>query len=123
MEDERYIDKLLPTFKKFLIGSRVLEKLELTSRVKLETLAEVALNYPESLQQLREVINNGHIDEYMHQMSCNEYKKGVFAQYMKVQNSVLKHNMKLNLCNFYFPVVLRAAHKLPQIGENRHKAF
>jgi hypothetical protein len=85
MEDERYIDKLLPTFKKFLIGSRVLEKLELTSRVKLETLAEVALNYPESLQQLREVKNRGHIDEYMHQMVCNEFKKGVFAEYMKVQ--------------------------------------
>lgn len=86
MEDKQYIDMLLPIYKKFLIGSRVLEKLELTSRDKLETLAEVALNYPESLQQLREVENRGHIDEYnMHQMFCNEFKKGVFAQYMKVQ--------------------------------------
>jgi hypothetical protein len=42
-------------YKKFLIGSRVLEKVKVTNYDQLKTLAEVALEYPESLQQLRQV--------------------------------------------------------------------
>jgi hypothetical protein len=42
-------------YKKFLIGTRMMEKVEVNLFMQLDTLAQVALDYPESLQQLRQV--------------------------------------------------------------------
>jgi hypothetical protein len=61
-EDEGEDLETLPgIYKKFLVGSKVLKQLEVTTWDQLATLAQVALNYPLSLQQLREVQNGGYI--------------------------------------------------------------
>jgi hypothetical protein len=50
---------LLSIYEKFLIGSKVCEKVVLNTEDQLKTLAQVALTHPMSLQNLREVHNNG----------------------------------------------------------------
>jgi hypothetical protein len=48
---------LLPMYEKFLIGSKVCEKVLVNTEDQLKTLAQVALTHPMSLQKLREVRN------------------------------------------------------------------
>jgi hypothetical protein len=110
---------LLWTYKKFLIGSKVLEKLVVTSSDQLATLAQVALNYPKSLQQLREVENRGYIHESLHQVYNFDDKKDIFDQHIKVYKSA-QITMKLSSSNFYLSVLLRADDQLSQTGEDRN---
>jgi hypothetical protein len=49
------ISFMLYIYKKFLIGTRMMEKVEVNMFMQLEMLAQVAWDYPESLQQLRQV--------------------------------------------------------------------
>jgi hypothetical protein len=61
-EDEgEDLESLPRIYKNFLVGSKVLEKVEVNTWDQLATLVQVALNYPSSLQQLREVHNGGYI--------------------------------------------------------------
>ena len=52
---------LYQIFKKFLIGSRVCEKLTVKNFEELMVIAQVAVTHPSSLQQLRQVQNENYI--------------------------------------------------------------
>jgi hypothetical protein len=54
---EAFAYPLMRIYKKFLIGSKVCEKVLVTSYGELLLLVHVALTHPESLQQLRQVHN------------------------------------------------------------------
>jgi len=60
-EDVEEFNALVQIYKKFLIGSKVCNKVEVNDYDQLQTLAHVAVTHPMSLQQLREVQNGAHI--------------------------------------------------------------
>jgi hypothetical protein len=60
-DDVEEFNALVLIYKKFLIGSKVCNKVEVNDYDQLQTLAHVAVTHPMSLQQLREVQNGAHI--------------------------------------------------------------
>jgi hypothetical protein len=79
----------MQVYKKFLIGSKVCEKVLVTTLDQLETLAEVALTHPMSLQQLREVHNGGDITASMVYTDLELEMKDFINKYLKVKLSAL----------------------------------
>jgi len=75
---------LLWIHKKFLIGTRVCEKLELKDYVHLQTLVQVALDYPLSLQQLREVHNEPYMATSLYNTTDQAEREGLIDMYFKV---------------------------------------
>jgi hypothetical protein len=75
---------MLSLYKKFLIGSKVCEKVKVNTEVQLKTLAQVALSHPMSLQELREVHSDGCIsdklvyDEDEDQVRMQDFSKMCF---------------------------------------------
>jgi hypothetical protein len=69
-EREEVLFSFQPIYEKFLIGTRMMEKVVVSTLEKLQTLAQVAQDYPNSLQQLREV-ETGHVFWYSLKTNLN----------------------------------------------------
>jgi hypothetical protein len=93
----------------------VLEKLVVDYSNQLEALAQVALDHPKSLQQLREVVNNGHIHESLHQIVYRDDKKRIFNQHIKAQKSDSIYEMFFIFIFQCFYELLTKCHKLEKI--------
>jgi hypothetical protein len=72
-------------YEKFLIGSKVCEKLEMSTLHQLKILAQVALTHPMSLQQLREVHVRGcSTDTFLYDDEVVEVDEDFLNKYLKV---------------------------------------
>jgi hypothetical protein len=94
-------------YKKFLIGSKVCEKLDVPDYERLEILADVALTYPMSLQSLTHIncASFYHYDEDEHEIEV------LLDMHFKVYKSTLIYNIKF--MQSFLPVLLRAGDLLP----------
>jgi hypothetical protein len=81
-DESRSYFLLIQIYKKFLIGSKVLEKLDVCNDNQLQTLVQVALAHPTSLQQLLEVQYRGSILESLYDIYNDEM--AIFDKYCKV---------------------------------------
>jgi hypothetical protein len=81
---------LLRIYEKFLIGTRVCEIVEVKDYDHLQTLAQVASNYPLSLQELREVNNDTYIADSLRYARTQADREILFDKYLKVNKSAPK---------------------------------
>lgn len=96
---------ILQVYKKFLIGSEKCEKLEVNYLQQLQVVAQVALFYPESLQQLRQVENGPY---HLRSLQFTEERTEKY-NICKINHKV-KISMELSIlliaCKFYFSVLI-----------------
>jgi hypothetical protein len=107
-DDVEEFDALVQIYKKFLIGSKVCNKVEVNDYDQLQTLAHVALTHPMSLQQLREVRNGAHIASSLLYADQEEPDiDDIFNMCFKVEKSapITKHYLLIS-CDFHFSVLL-----------------
>lgn len=88
----------------------MLKKLEVHDYDQLQTLAQVALTYPTSLQQLREIKNSIYMYSSLQQVDNFDERMDIFDKYCKVKKKHVDCSPPdVNLMYIcYFPVLLRA---------------
>jgi hypothetical protein len=92
---------LLWMYKKFLIGSKVCEKVVVNTKDQLKTLVQVALNDPTSLQKLRQVQNGGCITDTLVFDNDNfEVDEDFLYMCLKVNLYYIIFTTTYNTCNF-----------------------
>lgn len=103
-------------YKKFLIGSEKCEKLELNSYDQLQTVAQVAISHPQSLQQLREVNNGGYILGSLLYANDRPEIDDLFEDYFKViQISYTITQFYANSIFQFFFELLTCCHNLEKV--------
>lgn len=87
MESDHGEENLVPLhqiYHKFLIGTEKCDKLELVDLNQLQTLAQVARTYPDSLRQLRVVHNGSYMSKAL-AAAEPEFIDDLLGMYFKVR--------------------------------------